>query len=79
MDTRTGEVFRRDVAGELLTDDYGSERERRRAAERMADAQARGEFVEVSARVAQLVEDGERAQRKRKRKASRDARKRNRG
>lgn len=73
MDTRTGEVFQRDQAGELVGD-YGSDRERRRARERMADALARHELVPVSPQVAQLIEDGQRVQRKRRRKAARRAR-----
>jgi hypothetical protein len=66
MDTRTGEIFRRDPPPD------------REALRRMERAQERGELVEVSERVADLMEAAQKAERKAKRKAANAARKRNR-
>jgi hypothetical protein len=66
MDTRTGEIFRRDEP---------MDREARR---RMERAQESGHLVEVSERVADLMELAQKAERKRKRKAAKAVRKANR-
>jgi hypothetical protein len=82
MDTRTGEIFNLDAAGQLVPNPAQQQAEVLAAQLRLEEAQARGDLVPVSDKVAQLIHDGERAQRERKRKrkrrlkSQRDARKR---
>ena len=66
MDTRTGEIFHPD---EPMPDEKRL---------RMEQAIARDELVPVSDRVAGLMLDAQRAERKRVRKAAKQARKKNR-
>lgn len=66
MDTQSGEIFRHDEP---------MDREKRRRMERAADA---GELVQVSERVAHLMESAQAAERKKKRKAAKAARKKGR-
>jgi len=81
MDTRSGELFDRDEAGQLVPNPARTRAEHLATEIRMQEAEARGELVPISDKVAQLIRDGEIAQgrrRRRKRKAARIARKRNR-
>jgi hypothetical protein len=63
MNTRTGEIFRLD---EPMT---------REKSRRMERADARGELVQVSAKVARLMEMAQAEERRQKRQAAKQARK----